>query len=109
MMAPSYKFFEWSVVQFASLAVLLMAIPSRGAAEEFTAAIRAYLEHRVQTEKICGGIVIGIVDEYGSRIVSYGKLADDSDRQVDGDTLFEIGSVGHQQKTMSTTTLGEQT
>ena len=75
MMAPSYKFFEWSVVQFASLAVLLMATPSRGGAEEFTDAIRAYLEHRVEAEKIRGGIVVGIVDEHGSRIVSYGKLA----------------------------------
>jgi CubicO group peptidase (beta-lactamase class C family) len=63
-------------------------------AEDFTAAIRAYLERRVEAEKIPAGIVVGIVDRHGSHIVSYGRLTDFSDQPVDGDTVFEIGSVG---------------
>jgi CubicO group peptidase (beta-lactamase class C family) len=39
------------------------------------------------------GMVIGIVDEHGSRIFSAGKLDNDTDQDVDGDTIFEIGSV----------------
>jgi CubicO group peptidase (beta-lactamase class C family) len=39
------------------------------------------------------GIVVGIVDEHGSSVVSCGKLDNDNDKEVNGDTLFEIGSV----------------
>jgi len=39
------------------------------------------------------GMVVGIVDEHGSSIVSYGKLNNGTDQEVNGDTLFEIGSI----------------
>jgi CubicO group peptidase (beta-lactamase class C family) len=63
-------------------------------AEEFGEAIRAYLEHRIDAEKIPGGVVVGIVDEQESSIISAGKPDRDTEKRVDGDTLFEIGSVG---------------
>ena len=43
--------------------------------------------------RIDGGCVVGLVDENESKVVSYGKMDNGTDRQVDGDTLFEIGSV----------------
>ncbi len=39
------------------------------------------------------GMVIGLIDEHGRRVFSSGKLDNDTNRHVDGDTLFEIGSV----------------
>ena len=73
--------------------ILLSAFSFRAAAEDFTNAIHAYLQHRVEVEKRDVGIVVGIVDEHGSGIVSYGKLDNGTDQEVNGDTLFEIGSV----------------
>jgi serine-type D-Ala-D-Ala carboxypeptidase/endopeptidase len=62
-------------------------------AEEFTNAIAAFLQHRVECEKRDVGIVVGIVDEYGSRVVSCGKMDNGTDQEVDGDTLFDIASI----------------
>lgn len=38
-------------------------------------------------------IVVGLVDEHGPQILSAGKLDNGTDREPDGDTLFEIGSI----------------
>ena len=37
-------------------------------------------------------MVIGIVDEHGSQVFAAGKLDNGTDQEVNGDTLFEIGS-----------------
>ncbi|MGO8697519.1 MAG: alpha/beta fold hydrolase [Limisphaerales bacterium] len=60
---------------------------------DFTNAIHAYLQQCIEGEKISAGIVVGIVDEQRSGIVSYGKLDNGTDKDVNGDTVFEIGSV----------------
>ena len=73
--------------------MLLSAFPFRAAAEDFTNAIRAFLQQRVEVEKRDAAIVVGIVDEHGSSIVSCGKLDNGTDQEVNGDTLFEIGSI----------------
>ena len=39
------------------------------------------------------GMVIGVVDEHGSQVFATGKLDNGTDQEVNGDTLFEIGSV----------------
>ena len=39
------------------------------------------------------GLVVGIVDASGRRIVTYGKRAAGDTRPLDGDTIFEIGSI----------------
>jgi CubicO group peptidase (beta-lactamase class C family) len=63
------------------------------AAEDFTNAIHAFLQQRVEVEKRDVGIVIGIVDEHGSRVVSCGKMDNGTDQEVNGDTLFDIASI----------------
>jgi CubicO group peptidase (beta-lactamase class C family) len=73
--------------------ILLSASSFRAAAEDFTNAIHAYLQQRVELEKRDVGIVVGIVDEHGSSIVSCGKLDNGTDQAVNGSTVFEIGSV----------------
>jgi CubicO group peptidase (beta-lactamase class C family) len=39
------------------------------------------------------GIVVGTINSQGRQVVSYGKLDHGSGKRVDGDTLFEIGSI----------------
>jgi serine-type D-Ala-D-Ala carboxypeptidase/endopeptidase len=51
------------------------------------------LRDRVDTYKKSVGMVVGIVDPSGTRIYSYGKLCRDCQQAVDGDTLYEIGSI----------------
>jgi CubicO group peptidase (beta-lactamase class C family) len=58
-----------------------------------TNGIRAFLQQRIEVEKRNAAIVVGLVDEHGSRVVGCGKLKADANREVDGDTLFGIGSV----------------
>jgi CubicO group peptidase (beta-lactamase class C family) len=73
-------------------AILQLTLPA-ARAEDFTSAIQAFLHQRVEVEKRVVGMVVRIVDEHGTRIVSCGKMGDGSDRGVDGDTLFELGSI----------------
>jgi serine-type D-Ala-D-Ala carboxypeptidase/endopeptidase len=55
--------------------------------------IRAFLEQRIEVEKRDVGMVVGLVEEHGSSIVSYGKMDDGASPEVNGNTLFEIGSI----------------
>src|SRR5436190_17681405 len=81
-----------TIFRLAGLLLLSASAPAPAAAEDFTTALHAYLQRTVKTRKTNIGIVVGMVDEQGSRIVHYGKLDNGSDQDVDGDTLFEIGS-----------------
>ena len=51
------------------------------------------LEQRIDVEKQSLGIVIGVIDTNGRRIVPYGRFGANDARKVDGDTIFEIGSI----------------
>jgi CubicO group peptidase (beta-lactamase class C family) len=82
-----------TAVRVICFTILLSAFPFRAEAEDFTDAIHAYLQQCVETHKVNAGIVVGIVDEHGSRVISYGKLDNGTDQEVNGDTLFEIASV----------------
>ena len=55
--------------------------------------IRNILIERIDKEKQSVGIVVGVIDLSGRRIVSYGNLAKGDKRTLDGNTIFEIGSV----------------
>ena len=55
--------------------------------------IREILVKRVDQQKQAVGIVAGIIEPNGRRVVAYGNLANGDPRTVDGDTIFEIGSV----------------
>jgi CubicO group peptidase (beta-lactamase class C family) len=73
--------------------MLLSAFSFRASAEDFTNAIRAFLQRRVEVEKKNVALVVGLVDEHGSRVVSYGKMDNGTGQEVNGDTLFEMGSI----------------
>jgi D-alanyl-D-alanine-carboxypeptidase/D-alanyl-D-alanine-endopeptidase len=57
------------------------------------AEIRAILMDRIDVQRRGVGLVVGVVNKDGRRIVAYGKTSKSDDRTPDGDTLFEIGSV----------------
>ena len=55
--------------------------------------IRQILVNRIDEQKRSVGIVVGIVEPAGRRVVAHGRLSTDDRTEVDGDTVFEIGSI----------------
>ena len=55
--------------------------------------IKNILQDRIDRAKRGVGIVVGLVDEKGTRVITYGTASKDSKRPLDGDSVFEIGSV----------------
>ena len=55
--------------------------------------IHEILVKRVDQQKQAVGIVAGVIDPNGRRVVAYGNLANGEPRTLDGDTIFEIGSI----------------
>ncbi len=74
------------------LALALHAQPHRSPVPS-SDEIRATLADRIDVRHESIGIVVGVIDSRGSRIVSYGSLDRGDPRQLDGDTIFEIGSI----------------
>lgn len=54
--------------------------------------IKDILRDRIDVARKSVGIVVGLVDEKGKRVISYGKRSENGS-QVDGDSVYEIGSV----------------
>lgn len=57
-----------------------------------TAEIQKILADRIDSQRQSVGIVVGVIEPSGRRIVSYGSMDRDGKQAVNGDTLFEIGS-----------------
>ena len=89
------------LLQFALLLWLLVMGTKVSTAAEFSpiagspteADLKAMLRDYIDSDKLGVGLVVAMVDEHGKRIVSHGKLDNSTEANVDGDTLFEIGSV----------------
>lgn len=78
-----------------SLVLLISQGFSKAAAqtEPDDAYVRNILQERVEKSKRNAGIVVGLVSNKGTRVISYGKPARESRAEVGGDTVFEIGSI----------------
>jgi D-alanyl-D-alanine-carboxypeptidase/D-alanyl-D-alanine-endopeptidase len=73
----------------------LLAAMSLDAAPSTTpgnAEIRKMLVDRVDVQHQSSGIVVGVIDADGRRVVAYGNADNGSTTKIDGDTVFEIGS-----------------
>ncbi len=57
------------------------------------AAIHDILVQRIDTDHQGVGIVVGVIDAKGRRIIAYGARKAGDPHPLDGDTLFEIGSM----------------
>ena len=66
------------------------AVPSAASDAE----IRHILAERIDSERRGVGIVVGIITPQGRRVISHGAFGRGDPRRLDGDTLFEIASVG---------------
>jgi len=71
--------------------LFLLAIAAFGAVDD--AEVGRLVENRVQTAKKASGIVVGILDEKGTRFVAAGESSATRKQAPDGDTVFEIGSI----------------
>jgi len=77
-----------------AIVALIVAAPVCASPSRFLsdAEIRRILVDRIDVQRQGVGIVVGVIDPSGRRVVSYGNLARNEKRPVDGDTVFEIGS-----------------
>lgn len=57
----------------------------------YAESIQSFLDEKFADSN--AGMVIGLMDEHESRVFSAGKLDNDTDQLIDGDTVFSIGSV----------------
>ena len=55
--------------------------------------IHAILKNRVWRDDLGIGIVVGVIDSGGPRVISFGSAAKNDKRPLNGDTVFEIGSI----------------
>jgi len=57
------------------------------------AEIRQILQERIDTKRQSVGIVVGVIEDRGERVVSYGALNQNDARPLSGTTTFEIGGL----------------
>src|SRR5258707_9371410 len=80
----------------AAIAISIFAIlmPSFAGAQAFPTddEIRKILAERVGENEKAGGIVVGVIDPQGRRIISYGHRNGGDPRPLDWDTVFDIAS-----------------
>ena len=57
------------------------------------AEIRKILVDRIDRYRQSVGIVVGVIEPQGRRVISYGRLGSGDTRPLNGDTVFEIGSI----------------
>jgi CubicO group peptidase (beta-lactamase class C family) len=55
--------------------------------------IRQLLVDRIDVQQKSVGMVVGIITPHGRRLITYGRLNQGDTRPLDGNTVFEIGSV----------------
>jgi len=55
--------------------------------------IRKILAERVGANESDTGIIVGVIEPRGKRIISFGHRNTGDSRPLDGDTVFEIGSI----------------
>jgi len=73
--------------------VLCAALVSHARAVPSDDEIRAILRERLNDDEDRIGIVVGVIEPEGRRVVAHGSAGAGTERPLDGDTLFEIGSV----------------
>ena len=81
------------VIAIAAVLLAPVAAAAQAASLPADEEVRQILTRLVETEQRAVGIVVGLVDGRGRRVVGHGRLAAGDPRVPDADTVFEIGSV----------------
>ena len=95
------KVLEWPLMKASAFAAIVMSILtstttiSAGNQKVLPSdyEIRKILAERVGSNENDTGIIVGVIEPQGRRIVSFGHRDAGDSRPLDGDTVFEIGSV----------------
>lgn len=77
----------------AATLMLPSALAAQAPATPTDSAIRAILARRIDEQHLGKGIVVGIIEPAGRRIVTYGSAGAGGPATLDGNTVFEIGSI----------------
>lgn len=79
----------------AALSVVPLMLTATAQAQSFPSddAVRATLIERIEARREGVGIVVGLSEPAGDRVVAAGQFSADDLRKVDDTTLFEIGSI----------------
>jgi CubicO group peptidase (beta-lactamase class C family) len=86
-------------IHFLILLAPLLAVSTAAPAQEVRPStfsgdqIRAILRDKVDRDRRSVGMVVGVVDENGTQVFSYGRCCSSRRGRIDGDTIFEIGSL----------------
>jgi len=75
------------------LCFLLPSVSGFAQSDVSDARIKAILTQRIDTDKQSVGMVIGMIDASGRRLISHGATDRTSGIPVDGKTIYEIGSI----------------
>ncbi len=75
-----------------SLLLARLATAQASTALPADAEVRRILSDRLGARQASAGIVVGIIEPSGRRVVTCGSLDKDDKRPLNGDTVFEIGS-----------------
>jgi len=70
----------------------VLAQPTPNSPVPSDAEIRNILADRIDNQRQSLGIVVGILEPKGRRVVAYGSLDNNDKRPLNGDTIFEIGT-----------------
>jgi D-alanyl-D-alanine-carboxypeptidase/D-alanyl-D-alanine-endopeptidase len=93
-MTPAAAFIVIFVIIFGSL-ILYHALRPQGRARRLMppdADIRGILVERIDSRHQGIGMVVGVIDARGRRVIARGSADAQTPRPIDGDTVFEIGS-----------------
>ncbi len=83
------KMISWLLIAL----LYFSAQPLTARADAVDDEIKSILQQRIDYGKKSVGIVVGLIDEKGARVISFGKPSLDGKQTLDGNSVFEIGSV----------------
>ena len=82
---------RWRVIPV--IASLILSSANAFAQVPSDAEIRKILADRVYRQDLGIGIVVGVIDANGRRVFAFGGRSKNDNRRLDGETVFEIGSI----------------
>ena len=87
--------FRFALLLFFALGLRTLAAgdASPAAGSLTPAEVKVMLQDYIDTDKLGAALVVGVVDANGAWVAGRGKLDDGTDREANGDTVFEIGSI----------------
>ena len=83
----------FSVLSLVAALLLPAALHAEPSALPTDEQVRQILQQRIEKDKRGVAIVVGLIDEKGSRVVAFGNTIKGGGVPVDGKTTFEIGSI----------------